>query len=195
MQMIMVNDVPFIFWDQVFGGADTSGQNVFMRNRTGANTWSATRMVLSVGGTQQGASVAYDPMEGIGVAVLDVADNVLRYVRKSVAAANFDTADPVHGVGTGGWYPSLAMDPMFHEPAIAYYVCSDRQFQNLSECKTDFDEVRVAQRNSVSNQWNVEPVDPSTVIAIKMGFLPNGRKVIAYRVRNGPLMLAVRKVP
>ncbi len=195
MQLLMINDTPYVFWDKVLGGADTSGQDVNFTYRTGANMWSAQKQVLSVAGTQQGASVAYDPTEGLGMAVLDISDNVLRYVSKPLAAANFNTADPVFAAGTGGWYPSLAMDPMFHEPAIAFYVCSDRSFQNASECRTDFDGVRVAQRNSVSNQWNTETVDTSTVIAIRLGFLPNGRKVIAYRERGGPLKLAVRKVP
>jgi len=195
MQMVMVNDVPYVFWDKVFGGADTSGQDVFYMNRTGANAWSMPRLVLNTGSTQQGVSPAYDPMVGLGVAIIDLSDNVLRYLGKTLAAGQWDTADPVFGVGTGGWYPSLAMDPEFHEPAIAFYVCSDRQFQNVSQCKTDFDEVRVAQRNSTSLQWNTETVDTSTVIAIKLGFLRNGRKVIAYRERNGPLKLAVRKAP
>ncbi|MBL8952349.1 MAG: hypothetical protein JNK82_16335 [Myxococcaceae bacterium] len=195
-QMLMINDVPYVFYDKVLGGADTSGQDVNYVSRTGpGGTWTAPRQVLSVAGTQQGASVAYDSEEGIGVAVVDVADNVLRYVRKSVAAPNFDAADTVYGEGTGGWYPSLAMDPAFHEPAISFYVCSDRQFANVSQCKAELDEVRVAQRNSVSNQWNIETVDTSTVITTKLGFLPNGRKVIAYRERGGPLKLAVRKVP
>ena len=34
---------------------------------------------------------------------------------------------PIFASGTGGWYPSLAMDPIFHEPAFL-------EFKTPQEC-------------------------------------------------------------
>ena len=194
IDLTIVNDQPYITWDNALGGADTRGQNVWHQFKNGT-TWSSARGVFTMSDTQSGGSVAYDPMEGVGVAAVDLADNILRYTNRALTSNSFNTADPVYGEGTGGWYPSLAMDPVNHEPAIAFYVCSPTSSQTYAQCIPSFDEVRVTQR--VNNDWagHTERVDDVSAVSIRLGFLSDGRKVVAYRERNGTLKLAVRKVP
>ncbi|MBK7862339.1 MAG: hypothetical protein IPJ65_27770 [Archangiaceae bacterium] len=193
IRLTMANDVPTVLWDHATGGADTRGTDVEVQSHLPAGGWSVKFNALRSGDTQNGGTIDWDPTEGLGVAALDLTDGVLRYTNKATGSAQWSTADPVVGEGTGGWYPSLAMDPVNHEPAIAFYVCSTRSGQNSSQCQPDFDEVRVTQR--INNDWasHTEVVDTVSATMVKMGFLPDGRKVIAYRERNGTVHLAVRK--
>jgi len=190
--MTMAGSGPIITYDHVFGGADTAGQDVFI-HRHDAGAWSTTpRAVASVTGTQTGASLAWDPVEGTGVAVLDTADNVLRYYQQAPGAAAFSAADPVFGMGTGGWYPSLAMDPALHEPAIAFYVCAPNTF--VTVCPAGFDELRIAQRSTATGAWQEHVVDTEGGRRLRLGFLPNGKRVVAYRlIANGHVALAVER--
>lgn len=195
IDMTMVNDQPCISWDNALGGADTRGQNVQVQCRNGT-VWSSTRAAHTISDVQSGGSIAYDPTEGLGVAAVDLTDNILRYAKKTLAAPSFGFPDPVYGDGTGGWFPSLAMDPVAHEPAIAFYVCSPTSSQTAANCLPSYDGVRVTQRNSITNDWSTpEVVDDVSATVIRLGFLSDGRKVIAYRDRVGALKLAVRKVP
>jgi hypothetical protein len=193
IQMAMSADQPTIIYDAVFGGADTSGQNVFLQQRSDAGSWTLPpAAVASVAATQTGASLAIDAVEGTGVAVLDEADNVLRYYRRAPTAMIFAPADAVFGMGRGGWYPSLAMDPVNHEPAIGYYVCAPNV--GMSPCLASYDEVRVAQRNTVSSAWQETTVDTEAGERIRLGFLPNGKRVLAYRrPGTGEVVLAVEQ--
>jgi hypothetical protein len=190
--MTMVDNQPTLIWDQTFGGADTSGQNINLQSRTasgwGANTFQG---ILSLANTQAGGTLDYDSMEGIGIAALDLTQGVLQYTHQAQGSARFSNPDPVFGEGTGGWFPSLAMDKVNHEPAIAYYVCSDRPSQNASQCKPEFDEIQVKHR--IEGNWNLEVVDGASATIVKLGFLPDGRKVVVFRERNGTVKLAVRK--
>jgi hypothetical protein len=82
--------------------------------------------------------------------------------------------------GSGGWYPSLAMDPVNHEPAIAFYVCSPRSGVNPTSCSTPNDELRIAQR--VSGTWRETVVDQGGGYSPKLGFLKSNKRVVVYRV-------------
>jgi hypothetical protein len=197
IRMVMINDLPTILWDHVYGGADTRGNDVeVMSHLPTGGGWTVKYNALRSADTQNGGTIDYDAMtEGLGVAVLDLTDGVLRYTNRAPGATQWSTADPVVGEGTGGWFPSLAMDPINHEPAIAYYACSSRSGQNASQCQPDYDEVRVTQRTN--NDWagHTETVTTDTATMVKLGFLPDGRKVIAYRDKAGAVKVAVRKVP
>ena len=44
----------------------------------------------------------------------------------SADVMTWNNATNIFGSGSGGWYPSLAMDPVHNEPAVAFYICSKR---------------------------------------------------------------------
>ena len=125
---------------------------------------------------QSGPSLAWDAQEGFGVAVQDRSTNQLLYF--SSLDGNFGASDLVFGAGAGGWYPSLAMDPVNHEPAIAFSFCSPQDL-NESGCLTSQDELRVAQRSG--GNWNQVVVDVGGGAVPKLGFLSSGKRVLVYR--------------
>ena len=104
----------------------------------------------------------------------------------------WDQATPVFGGGSGGWYPSLAMDPVNHEPAIAFYVCSKISGQAEGTCLENEDELRIIQR--VFSNWRETLVDSEGGILPKIGFFANGKRVVAYRVpKTKRMRLAVER--
>jgi hypothetical protein len=116
-------------------------------------------------------------MLGFGVAV--ISSNNLSYVSSS-DGATWNVADPVVGEGSGGWFPSLAFDPVNHEPAIAYYNCSRRAGVNEASCPTDEDELHIRQR--IGSEWRDTVVDVNGGVIPKLGFFGDGKRVVAYRV-------------
>jgi hypothetical protein len=171
-----------IAYDQMKTGADIEGQNVIFQRHT-AGGWGPQAALLNVTNTQTGASLAYDPVEGYGVAVEDAQTNQLSYVHTLTLAdggvGKWTSLDPVYGTGTGGWYPSLAMDPIYHEPAIAFYVCSPVSGVNDTQCPTASNELQVTQR--VGGNWQATTVDPEGGYLPQLAFFASGKKVIAYR--------------
>ncbi|MBX7098828.1 MAG: hypothetical protein K1X89_14060 [Myxococcaceae bacterium] len=191
IQMIMANGQPALVHDQAFGGADTSGQNVIFMRRKADMQWTTPATLLSIANTQSGATLAYDATEGYGIAVVDRSNNQLTYIH-STDGTTFTVPDPVYGTGSGGWFPSLAMDPVNHEPAIAYYVCSPRDGVTESACLASEDELRIAQR--ISGNWRESLIDGEGGYLPKLAFFANGKKVLAYRhPKTGLLKLAVEK--
>ncbi len=174
-----------LIFDQMFSSADTKGQNVVFQERSPAGNWSAPAAVASISDTQTGASLAWDSAEGFGFAVVDLGGNGnrLSYFNRSPVGnpmRKWGAEDPVFGAGSGGWYPSLAMDPVHHEPAIAFYVCSPRASVSPTDCLTSEDDLRVSQR--ISGQWRETPVDFGGGYAPKLGFLSSGKRVVVSRV-------------
>lgn len=181
LKMIIGKDnQPAIVHDQMFGTADTNGQNVIFQQRRTDGTWStAGGTLLAISNTQTGATLAYDATEGFGIAVVDRATNQLSYINSANGTA-WSAIDPVFGAGSGGWYPSLSMDPINHEPAIAFYVCSARSSVTETGCNITEDELRVTQR--ISGNWREVVVDPGGGYAPQLGFFANGKRVVVYRV-------------
>jgi hypothetical protein len=180
------NGRPAMIYDQMLEGWDDNGSNVWFHERDAQGNWGAAVPVLSVSNTQTGASIAFDPEEGYGVAVIDRATDELRYVRKAPGSSRWNQPDAVYGLGSGGWYPSLAMDPVFHEPAIAFYFCSNRNGIAESNCLTTDDELRIRQR--VSGTWRQTVVDPAGGYLPQLGFFVQGtgagavsKRVVVYR--------------
>ena len=176
-------DQPGIIYDQMFGTADTNGINVFFQKRNANGTWSSPGALLTVSNTQTGASLAYDSQEGFGIAFIDRATNELGYTN-SVNGTSWSAVDPVFGSGSGGWYPSLAMDPKNHEPAIAFYICSPRGSVNETGCVTTEDKLMVTQR--VVGTWRETLVDANGGYSPKIAFFAakNGadpKRVVVYR--------------
>ncbi|MCC6334541.1 MAG: hypothetical protein IT380_11210 [Myxococcales bacterium] len=185
-QLVMGNGQPAIVYDQMFGTSDTNGSNVVFQERDSAGSWGSPAVLLNISNTQSGPSIAYDSMEGLGVAVVDRATNELSYINRPPGSSTWSSVDPVFGTGSGGWWPSLAMDPAFNEPAIAFYVCSPRNAINETNCLTNEDELRIRQR--VAGNWRETVVDKAGGYQPKLGFFVQGtgpsavsKRVVVYR--------------
>jgi hypothetical protein len=183
---IGANDQPGIVYDKALGGADTRGNDVVFQRRLPTGQWTGPALVSNISDTMTGASLAYHPNEGWAIAVTDGQTNKLLYRRNTdpdVDSRRWQQAEEVFASGTGGWYPSLALDvdPAFPgEPSIAYYVCSRRDQVTAAECSQDQDELRVARRSG--GVWRETVVDRGGGYAPQLAFLPSGKRVIAYRV-------------
>ncbi len=172
------NDQPAIIYDKALGGADTRGNDVAIQRRQANGTWSPPDLVANVSDTMTGASLGWHANEGWAFAVTDRQTNKLLYRRNPDPNANsmmWESPTEVYASGTGGWYPSLAM-----EPSIAYYVCSRRDQVAPGDCSQDQDELRVARRSA--GVWREQTVDVGGGFAPQLAFLPSGKRVIAYRV-------------
>ncbi len=203
---IGADDQPAVVYDSAFGGAATSGQNVFFQRRNATDgTWTPTKPLVTVSNTMSGASLAYDGTptgDGYGVAYTDLGTNQLSYLH-SKTGDTWTVPDSVFGTGTGGWNPSLAMDPVNHEPAIAFYTCSPRSGVPESSCLQGEDDLRVTQR--IGGNWRETVVDVGGGWSPKLAFFASGKRVVAYRTPSsldstakvnptaGVLMLAVEK--
>lgn len=164
--------------DQIFA-ADQNGQNVLFHVRAPNGMWTTPNTILTVANTQTGPSLASDPVEGFGIAVVERATNVLNYTRSSNGTV-WSQPDQVFGAGTGGWYPALAMDPLNHEPAITFYVCSPLSGLNELSCPASEDELRVTQR--IAGNWSETLVDLEGGFSPKLGFFDDGKRVVVYRL-------------
>jgi hypothetical protein len=193
-------DIGFVF-DQAFDGAKTRGSGVQFLTRKADGTFTPRTSLYAVQNTGSGATVAWDSVLGWGVAVTDVSIGTpqLSYRRGAIDAASgavtWASVRAVYQTGTGGWYPSLAFDPVNHEPAIAYYVCSARpSITDISGCDESFDELRISQLFGNGMDWSSDSVDPAGGYLPKLGFFANGKRVVAYRdPRTSVVKLAVER--
>ncbi|MFP2904456.1 hypothetical protein ACLESD_05250 [Pyxidicoccus sp. 3LFB2] len=204
ISLIMAGAQPAVIHDKAIEGALASGTDVlFQRRNTNGTTWSPAVRVQAVSNTQLGASVAYDATAGFGIAAVDKIGDKLTYIEcdessatKCTAASDWSSPDPVYNVGTGGWYPSLAFDPVNHEPSIAFYVCALESGRNDTGCNPGDDELVVSTR--IAGIWREELVDAGGGWSPKLAYLSNGKRVILYRAPvvapdNGTLKLAVEQ--
>lgn len=177
--VIGAGDQPAVVFDSMPTGADVAGANVVIQRRTAAGTWTPPAVIFRVANTQSGPSFAYDSVEGYGVAVLDRGSGELSYFSSPDGTFSGSSPDPVFGAGSGGWYPSLAIDPTTHEPAIAFAVCSLTAGVNETSCLTTHDALLVSQRGG--GRWRETLVDPGGAVHPKLGFFASGKRVVAYR--------------
>ncbi len=191
--MVMANGQPALVHDQVFGSGDGYGQNVFFQRRNADGSWTGAVKVQSVGNTQLGASLAWSTQLGYGVAVVDRSSDRLTFT-SSLDGTSWTQPDPVFQSGSGGWYPSLAIDPQSHEPSIAFHVCSFSPGADETGCNPLQDELRVTTRNGLSLQWNEALVDAEGGYSPKLAFLSTGQRVVAYRSQaTGAIKLATEQ--
>ncbi|WP_224370292.1 hypothetical protein [Hyalangium versicolor] len=191
---------PALVHDQIFNSPDGTGSNVLFQRRKADGTWTSPPFpVQTVPNTQKGASLAWDATLGYGIAVLDRLESKLMFISckgntgtQCTGKGDWTTPDPVYQSGSGGWYPSLAIDPKTHDPSIAFYICSNSPGANESSCPANDDELRVTTR--IEGNWREQLVDANGGVYPKMGYLSSSQRVIAYRLpSNGVLMLAVEK--
>ena len=197
IDMVMAQGQPAMIYDRAEGGADAPGVNILFQKRRADLSWTAPTSVLAIGNTFTGGSIAYDPTEGYGVAVLEHSQDKLFYANSVDGTSMWSIGGgPIVGGGSTGWYPSLAMDPVWHEPAVAYYVCSKNIGLNEGTCPAAEDELRVIQRIGPQKLWTEALVDPAGGVRPKLGFFASGKRVIAYRLPgagNGHLRVAVER--
>ncbi len=193
------NELPALIFDQIPMGPDNDGQSIFFTQLQSNGNWADLRQITPTSDLQTGAALAYDATEGFGIAWVDVSTQSKLYYDNSADGTNWNTATPIFGSGTGGWFPSMAVDPVHHEPAVAFYVCSNTSGKTEGNCTAD-DELDVIQR--ISGNWQIKLVDDfGSVAAItgyqrvlnKIGFFGEKRFVV-YRLPQGDtLRLAVEK--
>jgi hypothetical protein len=169
---------PALVYDQMVDSADNLAANVVFQKRNSAGTWTSRATLFSLTDVQSGPSLAWDAQEGYGVAVLDRTSNQLLYVNSQNGTA-WSATDTAFGAGSAGWYPSLAMDPVHHEPAIAFVVCSPDLNTTETSCLTSQDSLRVTQR--VDGHWSDQLVDPGGAARPKLGFFASGKRFVVYR--------------
>ncbi|MBN9687973.1 MULTISPECIES: hypothetical protein [unclassified Corallococcus] len=200
LDMVLAGGQPALVFDQALNAADAPGQNVYFQRRgSDGKTWTPPRKIQSVGNTMLGASLAYDPAVGFGIAVVDRSDNKLTYIScdgktgtQCTAPGDWTLPDPVYQTGTGGWYPSLAFDPKTHDPSIAFHICSLEPGRNEGGCSPSDDALVIATR--VEDQWREVTVDTAGGWSPKLAFLSTGQRVVLYRVpTTSVLMLAVER--
>lgn len=193
-------DIGFVF-DQAFDGAASRGTGVQFLTRKANGTFTQRTSLYAVQNTGSGATIAWDSVLGWGVAVTDVSVGTpqLSYRRGAIdattGAVTWASVRAVYQTGTGGWYPSLAFDPVNHEPAIAFYLCSARPgITDIFGCDESFDELRISQLFGNQMDWTSDTVDPAGAYFPKLGFFASGKRVVAYRdPRTFVVKLAVER--
>jgi hypothetical protein len=191
IRMMMVNDQPALGYDQMFGGADTSGQNAIVQQRTGAG-WGPAQAVFMIPDVQSGPSPGYDSVAGWGLATLDWNAGALRYSRSSGTASWSSPGDVVVAdAGTTGLFPALAFDPVLHQPSIAYSHCSSTPgVLDLANCPAGDRQLRIAEQNG--SAWYSEVVAMEGASQVRYAILASGSRVVAYRdLTTGSVKLAV----
>jgi hypothetical protein len=199
IQMVMANGQPALVHDQVSGSPDGTGSNVIFQRRNADGSWTLPLRVQSVTNAQRGPSLAWDPMLGYGIAVVERSTNRLTFTQcrgttatRCAAAGDWTSPDPVFELGSGGWYPSLAIDPVTHDPSIAFYICSSSPGANEGSCPPTEDELRVTTR--IEGNWREHLVDAGGGFSPKLAYLSTGKRVLAYRTPvGGALRLAVER--
>ncbi|ATB45750.1 hypothetical protein [Corallococcus macrosporus] len=204
ISLVMAGSQPAVVHDTAPEGAQATGTDVhFQRRNADGLTWTAPVRVQAVSNTQLGASLAHDAEAGFGIAVLEKNGDRLTYTdcadtsaSACTATGNWSAPDPVFNSGTGGWYPSLAFDPVHHEPSIAFYICALESGRNDTSCNPNDDALVISTR--IQGIWRETLVDSGGGWSPKLAYLSNGKRVVLYRAPvvaqdKGVLKLAVER--
>ncbi|NVI98230.1 hypothetical protein HV824_08840 [Myxococcus sp. AM009] len=204
ISLVMAGSQPAVVHDKAPEGAQATGTDVhFQRRNPDGLTWTAPVRVQAVSNTQLGASLAYDAEAGFGIAVLEKNGDKLTYTdcadttgTACTATGDWSSPDPVFNNGTGGWYPSLAFDPVHHEPSIAFYICAAESGRNDTSCNPNDDALVISTR--IQGNWRETLVDTGGGWSPKLAYLSNGKRVVLYRAPvvaqdKGVLKLAVER--
>ena len=191
IDLILAAGQPALLFDAIPEDAVAQGNTIYFQKRKSDLSWTGPATVLTIANTQSGGSLAYDATEGYGIAAIERSTNTLLYTH-STDGVTWSTATPIFASGTGGWYPSLAMDPALHEPAVAFYLCSASPNIAEGSCPASQDELRIIQRNGAN--WTETLVDKEGAFLPKLGFFASGKRFVVYLVpTTGKLRLSVEK--
>jgi hypothetical protein len=191
--LVVAGGEPAIAYSLMSGGArDTPVGVWFTRRKAGAfATIQPKRVTKDIANAVAGPSLAWDATSGYGIACEDRTKQTLYYFHS--ADGDDWTAAPMNvwGLGTGGWWPSLAFDPS-GTPTIAFYFCSDRS--GVQQCPEAEDELKVA-RLLPSDQWALQTVDTDGAYLPRLTFA-GGKAAVAYKstdTKHQTLKLAVER--
>jgi hypothetical protein len=215
-----LNGWPAVISDQLPGGSNGEGANVvfFQDNNYQLKPWFpdyevnppiAGQIVQNsttgwgtgyLGDT--GPSLAFDPgPQGLGYGVafncrgcLNGVDQ-LSYTQCTpptdcTNGNNWTSPDNFFASGTGGWWPSLQIDPILHVAVIAAYNCALHNSVSFGSCPTNEDEVVLWRQ--VGSNWTHLQVDPDGYFEPKLGLLSTEQAVVVYQMRDGHLRLALQ---
>lgn len=196
--LVLANGQPAIAWSLMAAGPrSTPTQLWFTRQKSGAfDTTHPTIVKKDIGDSVAGPSLAWEPMSGAyGIACEDRSIRQLYYF-SSADGDDWTTVAPqrVSGLGTSGWWPSLAFDSN-GLPNIAYYNCSDRTGVNESQC--DLHQLVLARQPPDQIWSNAIPrvVDPAGGYRPHLAYV-NGKAAIAYKsidTKHTTLKLAIEQ--
>ncbi|MFL5322416.1 MAG: hypothetical protein ACJ790_22345 [Myxococcaceae bacterium] len=181
LEAILASGKPVVISDHVLGSADGVGHGVYLHSLSGT-TWTTQELVneQTASNNQTGPSLAWTQASGYGVAWVNRNQDSLNYI-SSANGTSWSVPDTAFQNGTGGWYPSLAFDPVTGQPTIAFYVCSIQSGKAEGNCPVDQDDLRVTTRGGDGTSWNETVIDTEGGYMPKLGFLSTGKRVIAYR--------------
>jgi hypothetical protein len=183
--LVLANGAPAIAWSLMASGPrSTPTQLWFTRQKNGA--FDATHPTLvkkDLVDTVAGPSLAWHRNAGYGIACEDRAARQLYYF-SSADGDDWTSVAPqrVSGLGTSGWWPSLAFDAN-GLPNIAFFNCSNRA--GVAENACDLHELVLATQPPDQVWSNALP----RVVDSAGGFLPrlvyvNGKAAIAYKTTD-----------
>ncbi|MBI5543445.1 MAG: hypothetical protein HY901_06120 [Deltaproteobacteria bacterium] len=199
--LVLTNDVatpnvdqPAIAWSLQPGGSLDTPRDIYFAARAGpcakdadcvgttagrcasnkCTAWGVPLKVQPVGNVNKGVQLAWSKTAGFGMAWEDKNAATLNFTESS-DGIDWKAPDPIHGFGTGGWYPSLAFTPD-GDPAVSYYVCSVRN--GADSCPPDDDELILATRRS--GNWIKQTVDSAGGRLSRLGYA-GGAAVIVYK--------------
>lgn len=182
---------------------DVPGVGVYFRKQDSSGLWSHPTTALGgpfgdlpQGGPQDtlsGPTLSYDSQVGYGVAVYDNSAHKLFYTESTSPLTRWSTSLPLVGSGSQGWYPSLAFDPVAHQPSVAFYYCSSTPGKSQSGCSVSEQSLQIISR--LGGNWQTpQVVDSAGALLPKLGFLSTGKRVIVYKDPfTGFLKLAAEK--
>ncbi len=179
--------------DRQTGNTDfgSPGNDVIFSKRLADGGFTAATQVMTAGNTQTGPSLAYDPTVGWAVAVVDRTNDTL-YFTQSSDGATWTLPDPAFQSGSGGFWPSLSIDPATHDPSIAFYFCGLSTGLAEVACPAGEDELRVLRR--LEGNWREALVDEAGGYLPQLAHLSGGQRVVVYRdPQSGALKLATEK--
>jgi hypothetical protein len=195
--LVLANGAPAIAWSLMASGPrSTPTQLWFTRQKNGAfDAIHPTLIKKDLGDAVAGPSLAWHRDAGYGIACEDRAARQLYYF-SSADGDDWTSVAPqrVSGLGTSGWWPSLAFDPD-GLPNIAFFNCSNRA--GVAESACDLHELVLATQPPDQVWSNALP----RVVDAAGGYLPrlayvNGKAAIAYKsmdAKHTTLELALEK--
>ncbi len=172
--------------------------------QTGSNTqtnadWTAPIDPFNPSGAGQtlgnpgtGPSMVYDHTFGYGVVATDItaAAPTLSYV-SSPDGASWSTRESVYGLGSGGFFPQLAVNPTTHNPVVAFTICSlsPGLQPDTHACSSTDAALETAERTPQG--WAKSAELSGNFWTPKFGYLSTGKKVFVYSdLDNGGLYVA-----
>jgi hypothetical protein len=139
--------------------------------------------------TQTGPVMAYSVGTGYVVAVVDHSTDDLMYI-SSPDGVSWGQIQHVYQQGTGGWYPSIAIDPISGEAAVAFFICS---LEPMATSCSATDAQLVVSELAPAGWQQVINVSGTQFYLPKLAFLSSGKPAIAYVQKSNsgasPIML------